>query len=463
MRKMVERPFADYFNPNLEEVDSIALNLPASVRWKRVINPFVIVFSLMAVTLFFGMFSNIALSLFVGLSVFLTYNYFRTKAVAKRLHVERQVSSRQCFEFDEIIANYRIVNAAKVFSPPFLLKDFFDSSQDRVVELEISEPLPANSYKTFTVKRICDGGMGVKSFGPVSIHLTDPFGIFEFTITEDDPDWVEVLPKIEEVPELAFKGSPHSDRYGIYDVQSKGNSVNFVGVREYQSGDSLRNVAWKLSAKRGDLFVKEFENMVNAEISLFLNLRPNLHQGAPGFSTWELTKDISLSLVTQQIEKANTVKVFTQNFFIESLRGEQDTHELAQQLIKVDPLQMVLDGHVFDEALGNSPSATKLIEQYIEMQRPGSNVVLITPFVTNEANSLSLTLGGLRQLGCEVYVILSGSSWWQQGTEALEAKHEGDIIYHDSHVPHAIKTESDYLLCFYAWSGNLATKPVASP
>ena len=149
--------------------------------------------------------------------------------------------------------------------------------------------------------------------------------------------------------------------------------------------------------------------MVNAEIALFLNLRPNIHQGAPGYSTWELTKDIALSLVTQQVANSNSVRVFTQQFFIENLRGQQDTYELAQQLLKVDPLRKYLDGTVHHDDEETSPSSADLLHKYVAMQRPGSNVILITPFLTYESSALISHLKGLREMGCEVFVILIDS------------------------------------------------------
>lgn len=409
MRQVRRRPFSDYFNPNLEEVDSIALNLPFTVRWKRVINPFSIVTGVLLASFLMGLYSNMALSFFLSFGSFVIYTYFRVKAVSQRLHVQRSLSTDQLFEFDELKVRYKIINTSGVHSPPLRLKDVFEASQNRLLEVEIEDSIRSNAYKSIEVTRRVDGGMGHKKIGGATLYLSDPFGIFEFSIAEDHMDTVEVLPKIDPIPGLPFEGSPQSERYGVFDVQAKGNSVNFVGVREYVRGDSLKNIAWKVSAKKDELYVKEFENMVNAEVSLFLNLRPNVHQGAPGFSTWELTKDIALSLVTQQIEQANTVRVFTQEFYIESLRGEQDTHELAQQLIKVDPLKRHLDGELTDEWLGNTPSATKLLNQYIDMQKPGSNVLLISPFLTSESESLKQTLYGLRQLGCNVFVVLVDS------------------------------------------------------
>ncbi|MEO0337395.1 MAG: DUF58 domain-containing protein, partial [Pseudomonadota bacterium] len=295
-----------------------------------------------------------------------------------------------------------------------------------VKDMEVPFVLPARSHKTFSFEHRADGGMGVKTIGPMSIEVTDPFGIFEFSVVYDETIEVEVVPKVEEVPNIRFRGSPHSHRYGIYDVHTKGVSVNFVGVREYHRGDSLKNVAWRLSAKRDELYVKEFENMVNAEISVFMNLNPRIHQGAPGQSTWELTKDAALSLVSEQIANANSVRVFTQQFYIENLNGVQDTYELAQQLLRIDPLKDYLEASGGQKGAARTHTSSELIEKYIALQRSGSNVVLITPFVTHESAALLNSLKGLKEMGCEVYVVLVDS---QQFYGALSSRFENTVKF----------------------------------
>ncbi len=63
----------------------------------------------------------------------------------------------------------------------------------------------------------------------------------------------------------------------------------------------------------------------------------------------------------------------------------------------------------------------------------------------------------------ELYSILHGESFWQQANSEFEKKTAGDVILHHSFVPHATETKSDYLVTFYAWSGNLNFQPTMSP
>jgi uncharacterized protein (DUF58 family) len=49
------------------------------------------------------------------------------------------------------------------------------------------------------------------------------------------------------------------------------SGTNFSGVRGWQAGDSLKQVHWKSTAKRGELMVKTFEEELGGRVSLVLD------------------------------------------------------------------------------------------------------------------------------------------------------------------------------------------------
>lgn len=67
-----------------------------------------------------------------------------------------------------------------------------------------------------------------------------------------------------------------NQRYGSSETSSdafcKGNSENMVDIRTYRPGDRLQHVHWKLSAKKEELLVKEFEATSRQSVCLLLEL-----------------------------------------------------------------------------------------------------------------------------------------------------------------------------------------------
>ncbi len=404
MKKVIERPFRDYFNPHLRAMRSISLSLPRHILWSRCINPLSMMVGLIGVCLVVGLFSTVVLSLGVALALFLGFVYLHTRSMAANIYVKRSLPKTSFFEFEEIEVKYTILNASTGKTPPLSLLDHFGPSKEELVSQPVPVLLERESRRSFLYKKKADSGMGIKQVGPISVCFTDAFGFFEFEVMDDKIIDVEVLPKVEELPDLSMRGSAGSQVYGKYNISSQGSSVNFVGIREYVQGDSLKNVAWKLSAKRGELLVKEFEKMVNAEVSIFLNLEASLQIGTRELSTWEMIKDVTLSITSQQLRQYNSVRFFTQSMYLESLKGHQGMHELARRLITLDPVMESLRNNSHET--GVLGSVESLVKKYMGLHQPGENVIVITPFLTADSNSIVETMGALKSLGMNVYCIL---------------------------------------------------------
>jgi uncharacterized protein (DUF58 family) len=71
-----------------------------------------------------------------------------------------------------------------------------------------------------------------------------------------------------------------SDRLQVREIESQltvvraGHGTDLYGVREYRSGDSLRRIHWKTSARRGELVVREYEPPGLKVLALLLDPEP---------------------------------------------------------------------------------------------------------------------------------------------------------------------------------------------
>jgi len=63
--------------------------------------------------------------------------------------------------------------------------------------------------------------------------------------------------------------------------------LEFYGLRDYRSGDSVRHVHWRSSARRGSLMVREFEQEIPGSITLLIDTRPDVQAGSEGENTFE--------------------------------------------------------------------------------------------------------------------------------------------------------------------------------
>ncbi|MGO3886540.1 MAG: DUF58 domain-containing protein [Mycetocola sp.] len=107
---------------------------------------------------------------------------------------------------------------------------------------------------------------GVVSLGPIVRVQVDPFGCVGVRSEHTEPVefvvWPEVIPDVR-VPSARFHSEP-GRRFRA------GSGEDEVGVREYRSGDPLRQVHWKQTAHRDELMVRESNAEQRSRARLFV-------------------------------------------------------------------------------------------------------------------------------------------------------------------------------------------------
>ncbi len=96
---------------------------------------------------------------------------------------------------------------------------------------------------------------GVGELHKVRVWTTFPFGIVKKSITFTQPASVVVRPAVAPLRAGVLEQSRSRAHAGSASVDSMGLGEEFFGIREYHAGDSLRNIAWKPSARTGALLV----------------------------------------------------------------------------------------------------------------------------------------------------------------------------------------------------------------
>jgi uncharacterized protein (DUF58 family) len=326
-------------------------------------------------------FDRVGVVAFLVHLIFGAYLFFTTHAVARGLQF-RRFSPPKANEQEQIRIEIEIVNPSAFKASDILITDRFAGSLEPEEVFWLDEPIRAVRSHRMGYTKTIDAGMGVFDYGPLVATVSDPLGIFHFTVTEDDQKPTEVFPRITPLPNLPVRGSKDSFNYGIYDVASRGLSSNFVGVRGYERGDSLRHISWKLSLKARKLLVKEFEKSVNAEITLVLDMTAQNQMGWKAESTWEYAKDIALSIMAREMANGNHIALVSNRSRIGSGGGEG--HYL--QIIKA----------VFDLGPEADDSEVDLVSRASIVVPRGTTVVYIGPAFRPEFET---TLDALVRLG----------------------------------------------------------------
>jgi uncharacterized protein (DUF58 family) len=112
---------------------------------------------------------------------------------------------------------------------------------------------------------------GEFEIGPLSVMLADPFGLATGEVAIGDVDRLIVTPALRDLPDtgLAILASDGVSKL----VRRAIGGDDDLSTREYRTGDAMRRVHWRATARHGELMVRQEEPGSHAEARIILDTR----------------------------------------------------------------------------------------------------------------------------------------------------------------------------------------------
>ena len=381
----------------------------------------------LVVALFFliGFKYRFAFVMALTLVFILLLNYYYLRHIAQKFLLKADPVNAGS-EKESARLNLSISNLSMFAASNFILTFEFSGSTNLYYSRAIENEIESGSLFRAGYDLFCDNGMGLFEAKNFKILISDMFDVLQFEISFDETVPVEVRPKLEDLPTVKTRGSKYSELYGNHEIQSRGLSVNFSSLRPYAFGDSVRHIAWRPSARHGSLIVKEFERMVNTDATFIVNLNPTHHIGLADMNTWEATKDICLSLVSQMLAAGNSVEFIYNYGFIEKSNSKDQFYAISKVLMEHD---------IFSAAEGNHKNKVHIddpLGNWAQRISPGSTLFYIAPVNYPHLRDSAQSLKWLSRENVEVILILVNPlTIWPEFREAdssLEAPDKTDKI-----------------------------------
>lgn len=151
---------------------------------------------------------------------------------------------------------------------------------------------------------------GYYRIGPLRLSGGDLFGLTRKITAYLDTEFLTVYPRIIPLTQL---GLPSRLPFGTIASHQRlfEDPARPMGVREFRSGDSLRQINWKVSAHVQDLMVKTYQPAISLETAVLLNLhRPDYaRRDWQHYTEWAIA--VATSLATHLIEQRQPVGLIT--------------------------------------------------------------------------------------------------------------------------------------------------------
>ncbi len=144
-------------------------------------------------------------------------------------------------------------------------------------------------------------------FGPIKVSTRFPFGLFRRTIVFRDTDTLTVYPRLGRLTRV-WTARHHEAFEGIQrrQQQYRRSSGDYYGVREWQSGDSLRWIHWRSSARQGNLIVRQFEPHRNRDVVVLVDLWQPLKPDTEALQNVELAVSFAATVVADICRKGGS-------------------------------------------------------------------------------------------------------------------------------------------------------------
>ncbi|GII02422.1 DUF58 domain-containing protein [Planobispora takensis] len=133
------------------------------------------------------------------------------------------------------------------------------------------------------------------TIGPLSIRISDPFGLVELTRSFTVSDTLVVTPQVVALPHVRLSG----EWTGGGDSRTRSVAAagdDDVAPREYRQGDDLRRVHWRSTARYGELMVRREEQQWQSRGALLLDTRRYAHRGEGPRSSFEVAVSAAASI-----------------------------------------------------------------------------------------------------------------------------------------------------------------------
>ncbi|MGW0229093.1 DUF58 domain-containing protein [Actinopolymorpha singaporensis] len=146
--------------------------------------------------------------------------------------------------------------------------------------------------------------------GPLTLRVTDPFGLVELSRSFRSQEVFLVTPRVYALPAAKAAGEwsssgEHNQRAASADGEED------VTVREYREGDDLRRVHWRSSARRGELMVRREEQPWQSRATVFLDTRRIGHRGSGATSSFEWAVSAAGSVGVHLLRRGFSVRLLT--------------------------------------------------------------------------------------------------------------------------------------------------------
>jgi uncharacterized protein (DUF58 family) len=292
-----------------------------------------------------------------------TISYFWARSLARGLRIGREMRYGWAQVGDQLEERFRLVNnglAPGTWVEVTDQSNLPDYQGGRITAIGGYSSLQWKTEHTCTRR-------GLYTLGPTCLRTGDPFHIYTIEYTLPDSTVLMVMPPVVPLPSIQIAPGGRIGEGRRARHQSLETTVSVDGVREYVAGEPLKAIHWPTSARRDELFIRQFEHTPASDWWIFLDLDPACQVGHGFDSTEEHGVILAASLAHKGLQERQAVGLTVNSeppIWLPPGRSASQRMDILRALALAKP--------------GNYP-LKQLIESQRASLRKGASLIVVTP------------------------------------------------------------------------------------
>ncbi|HEY0252575.1 MAG TPA: DUF58 domain-containing protein, partial [Kofleriaceae bacterium] len=212
-----------------------------------------------------------------------------------------------------------------------------------------------------------------------ALMFGDILALFEIEAFFPNPIAVKVFPRtlaLRAHPVRAAAGALH-EQVGLHSVKRRGLSGELREIREHSHGDPFKFIAWKATARRGKLMVRELENEIVTTHMLLVDVGSGMRQGPLGRAPIDWACDAAAAIGRIAIGSSDRIGMVAWDTRpIVELQPDTGHHHYLQLVDRTLDTRSIVDADLTDVTSGE---LVALVARYLAHQEAIDVRIKIAP------------------------------------------------------------------------------------
>lgn len=149
-------------------------------------------------------------------------------------------------------------------------------------------------------------------FGNLNIYVSSPLHLVCRRFTFDNGQMVPTYPSYIQLRKYDLMAFSHKlYEYGLKKIRRLGHTMEFEQIKEYVSGDDIRTINWKATAKKNQLMVNQFQDEKSQNVYMVIDKGRVMKMPFNGLSLLDYAINSTLVLSNVIIKKQDKAGMFT--------------------------------------------------------------------------------------------------------------------------------------------------------